>query len=98
MASYFRLIDAGRNEEAVSVFRQNAAQIPRWRYPLYYMLAGKQSTALNELEDLANEGEPNIEFALREKAFDHLADDPRFVHLLERMNVAWRYGLEPMQR
>jgi serine/threonine protein kinase/tetratricopeptide (TPR) repeat protein len=94
-ARYFHLIDSGRNEEAITVLEQNLSTIPRWDHPLYYMLAGEEVTALNQLEELVAEGEPNTDTPLREKAFDHLVNDARFLRLIEIMKIG-RHDVESM--
>lgn len=93
-ARFFHLIDSGRGAEAIAVLEQNASLVPKWLLPLYYMLAGDQDTALEQLEDLVAEGEPNTDMPLREKAFDHLLNDARFVRLLELMDVQPRPGFD----
>lgn len=95
---FFHLIDRDQRQEALAVLEQNASTLPRWLQPLYYMLAGEEATALNQLEELVAEGEPNVDMPLREKAFDHLLNDERFLRALELSNITWRHGLDSIER
>jgi tetratricopeptide (TPR) repeat protein len=97
MARYYRLIASNRNEEAIAILEQNASTLPRWYHPLYYMLAGEEESALQQLEELVAEGEPNTDMPLREKAFDHLVDDARFLRLLELMKINGRHGVDSVE-
>jgi hypothetical protein len=98
MALYYRLIASNRNEEAITILEQNASALPSWNQPLYYMLAGEEETALRQLEELVAEEEPNTDMPLREKAFDHLVNDSRFLRLLELLKIEGRHGVEPINR
>jgi TolB-like protein/Tfp pilus assembly protein PilF len=97
MARYFHLIDTDRNSEAVAVLEQNISTIALFLQPLYSMLAGEQDRALNQLEELVAEGDPNVDWTLRDKTFDHLVNDPRFLRLLELMKIEGRHGVEPVE-
>ena len=100
MTAFARLLlgegaDPAQRSEALAWMRRAAetmATRPRtaarpWQIATLYVRAGEYREAIGWFEKACEERDPNMPYLSVDPLFDGLRDDPRFQHLLRRMNL-----------